>query len=188
MSISFYDQSDLFAIGFKSVGSGCLISRKASIYSPQSITLGDHVRIDDFCILSGEISIGSFIHISAYSALYASFGIEIEDFVTISGRVTIYSQNDDYSGKYMTNPMLPVEFTNITGGTVVLKKHSIIGAGSIILPGVILNEGCCVAALSLVKTSLSSWTIYGGVPAKYLKKRNQDIIFLEEKLRDSFLT
>ena len=65
---SFYTDSELKEIGFKSVGSNILLSRKASIYSPEKISIGNNVRIDDFCILSGNITIGNYCRIAAYCA------------------------------------------------------------------------------------------------------------------------
>ncbi len=182
MKSSFFSDKELSKIGLLSYGINCLISKKASFYSPECISLGDNVRIDDFCILSGHINIGSWIHISAYSSLYAKFGIEISDFVTISSRVSIFSQSDDYSGLYMTNPIVPEEFTSIKGGKVVFERHSIVGAGSIVLPGITFHEGSCAGALSLVKQDLEEWKIYGGIPAKYIRDREKNILILEQKL------
>lgn len=58
---SFYTEEELKGLGFRHIGNGVCISRKASIYGAQNISLGDHVRIDDFCILSGRIEIGSYV-------------------------------------------------------------------------------------------------------------------------------
>ncbi|MDP3148683.1 MAG: acyltransferase [Ignavibacteria bacterium] len=179
---SFYDETELRKIGFKKFGRDVRISRKASIYSPNKISIGDHVRIDDFCILSGNIAMGSYIHISAYTALYAKYEIQIEDFVTISGRVLVYSQSDDYSGNYMTNPMIPGKFTKVTGGKVVFKKHSIIAAGCIIFPAVIVGEGAAIGAMSLVNTNIDPWTINAGIPTKKIKDRKKKILQLEKKI------
>ena len=49
---SFYSEKELLSIGFKSYGINVLISRYARFYRPENIVIGDHVRIDDFCILS----------------------------------------------------------------------------------------------------------------------------------------
>ena len=62
---SFYSEEELKSLGLKHYGKNVLISRKCSIYSAESISIGNHVRIDDFCILSGEITIGDYCHISA---------------------------------------------------------------------------------------------------------------------------
>ena len=87
---SYYTETELQKIGFKKVGKA-LISRKASIYSPELISLGDHVRVDDFCILSGKIEIGNYVHIAAFSALYGGTeGIYIEDYANLSSRISVY--------------------------------------------------------------------------------------------------
>ena len=52
---SFLSESELKTIGFLKYGTNVLVSRKASIYNPEQIVLGDNIRIDDFCILSGNI-------------------------------------------------------------------------------------------------------------------------------------
>jgi len=182
METSFFSQEELKKIPFGQIGTEVLISRKCSIYSPEQISIGDHVRIDDFCLLSGKIEIGSFIHISAYTALYARYGIKLEDYTTVSARVMIFSQNDDYSGSYMTNPMIPDKLRNVSGGQVTIEKYAIVGAGSIILPGVTLHEGAAVGAMSLVNKDIEAWSIYAGVPAVFRKKRNRDIINLSKNI------
>jgi acetyltransferase-like isoleucine patch superfamily enzyme len=178
METSFYSEEELKAISFKTVGKNVLISRKSSIYSPGEISIGNHVRIDDFCILSGKITIGSYIHISAYTALYGKNGIKLEDYSTISARVLIYSQNDDYSGEFMTNPLLPGHLTHVTGGLVTFEKFSIIGAGSIVLPSVTIGEGAVIGAMSLVTKDIGAWTVNVGIPAAYKKDRKQNIKLL----------
>ena len=181
METSFFSPLELQKIGFATVGSNVLISRKASVYSPHLINIGNHVRVDDFCILSGSITLGSYIHISAYTALYGRNGIVIADYATISGRVLVYSQNDDYSGVFMTNPMVPAKFTNVQGGEVRIEKHVIIGSGSVVLPGLTISEGACVGAMSLVKSNAEAWMVYAGVPVKLKGPRNRGIIDLERQ-------
>lgn len=70
--MSFYSTDELRKLGFYSVGSNVRISRKASFYGIERISIGSNVRIDDFCVLSaglGGITIGNYIHIAVYSSL-----------------------------------------------------------------------------------------------------------------------
>ena len=62
---------------------------------------------------------------------------------------------------------------------VILKKHSIVGANSIIMPGVRLAEGTSIGAMSLVLKSTEAWGIYVGNPAKRLKDRKKDLLELK---------
>ena len=145
---SFYSRDELSELGLKSIGSNVYISRKSSIYSAFNISIGDNVRIDDFCILSGHIELGSYIHIAAYTALYGGTeGIFVSDFANLSSRICIYSVNDDYSGKTMTNPMVPNEYKNIENKPVYIGKHAIIGSTSVVLPGVKIAEGSSFGSL-----------------------------------------
>ena len=183
---SFYTEEELKEIGFKSFGKNVLISKKASIYGAKNMTIGNNVRVDDFCILSGKITCGNYIHISAYTSLFAGgIGIELEDFTTISSRCVIYAITDDYSGNFMTNPMIYDKYRNVIGSKIIVKKHSIIGSGSTIIPNgkskLVIEEGTSVGAMSLIKNNTSAWNIYCGIPAKIIKKRNKNILELEKQ-------
>lgn len=172
---SFYSESELLEIGFKSVGKDVKLSRKASIYSPERITIGDNVRIDDFCILSGNITLGSNIHISAYVALYGSEGIEFEDYTGISAHSVVYSAMDDFGGDYLVGSVHPEELTHVTGGRVYIKKFSQIGVSCVVFPNLTIGEGVAVGACSLVTKSLLPWGIYTGIPVKWLRERNKQM-------------
>ena len=187
---SFYSEEELGEIGFKSYGNNVLISRFARFYHPERINIGNNVRIDDFCIISAGscINIGSYIHIACYTSIIGEGKILIEDYCSISGRVSIYSSTDDYLGMAMTNPMVPSEFTKVTSLPVVLHKNVIIGCGSVILPGVELFEGASIGALSLINKDCLSDTIYSGNPAKPVAKRLKQYLKLERKFEESLNT
>ena len=173
---SFYSEDELKKIGFKSYGSNLKISRFARFYSPQNISLGNNVRIDDFCILSGNITIGSNIHISAYVALYGAMGIVLEDYSGISPKSVVYSAMDDFSGEYLIGPIHPDKSINVQGGLVRVCKYVQVGSNSVVFPNLTIGEGSVVGACSLVNKSLDEWSIYIGVPAKKYKKRSRNLL------------
>lgn len=175
---SFYSEDELKSIGFKSVGKKVCISRKASFYGAEKMIIGDNVRIDDFCILSGNITLGSNIHISAYVALYGSHGIVLEDYTGVSPYSVIYSAMDDFLGDYLIGPIHDESLTNVKGDAVVLRKYSQVGTHSVIFPGVQIGEGAVVGAMSLVKKNVQEWTIVFGQPAKFMKNRSKKLLDL----------
>ncbi len=183
MNDSFLSKGELKKMGFKKLGNNVLISKNACFYGIEQCEIGNNVRIDDFCILSGTIIIGNYVHISAYSVLYGKLGIEMEDFTGLSPRCTIFSASDDFSGEWLIGPMVPPKYTNIIGGKVIIRRFSQIGAGSIIMPGVTISEGVAVGAMSFVRQDLDGWKIYGGNPLKLIKPRNTNII----RISDDFL-
>ena len=177
---SFYSREELEKLGFKSIGSNVKISRYARIYSPQQISIGDNVRIDDFCLLSGRIKIGSHIHISAYVALYGAEGIEIDDYSGISPKSVVYSAMDDFSGDYLIGPVHPKSTTNVTGGKVKIEKYVQIGSNTVVFPNLKIGEGSVVGACSLVRHSVESWGVYLGIPLKKIKERKKGLLrFIE---------
>jgi galactoside O-acetyltransferase len=172
-------------IGFAEVGHNVQISDRASIYGADRICLGSNVRIDDFCVLAageGGIYIGNYVHIAVGSSVIGAGKITISDFSGLSSRVSIYSSSDDYSGASLTNPTLPNEFRRVSNAPVYLGKHVIVGSGSVVLPGVRLEEGVAIGALSLVTQHCQAFGIYAGTPAKRIKDRKQDLLSLERLL------
>lgn len=179
---SFYSNEELKELGLKYYGENVLISKKSSIYGAEKISIGNNVRIDDFCILSGKIHINSYIHIAAYTALYGGDeGIYIDDFANISSKVSIYSISDDYSGETITNPMVPDKYKNVINKKVIIQKHVIIGCGSVILPGVTLKEGSSFGAMSLINKDSNEWSINAGIPFKELRKRSKKALQIEQE-------
>jgi acetyltransferase-like isoleucine patch superfamily enzyme len=184
--MSFLSSQNLRKIGFASIGENVLISEKASIYGAERIEIGDNVRIDDFCIISAGtrgMQIGSYVHIACYTSLIGREHIRLGDYANLSSRVSVYSSSDDYSGEWMTSPMVPSEFTHVDHRSVCIGRHCIVGVGAVILPGVTLGDGCAIGALALVKQDCESFGIYAGVPATLIKHRAQRLLELEEMHR-----
>lgn len=180
--MAYYSTQDLETLGFKSIGKNVKISDKASIYNCEEIEIGDNSRIDDFCVISGNISIGKYVHITPMCLVAGGEkGIIFEDFTTLAYGVKIFTQSDDYSGETMCNSTIPKKFKKEFKKEIIVKKHSIIGAGSIIMPGVILEEGTSVGAMSLVLKSTKPWGIYAGSPAQRLKDRKKELLELEKQ-------
>ena len=178
---SFYTEKELKELGLKHFGENVLISRKCSIYGAENISVGDHVRIDDFCILSGSIKIGNYVHIAAYCALYGKFGIEIGNFCGLSPRCTIFSASDDFSGEYMISPLVPAELTNVQGGLVILENYVQLGANSTVMTNLTCREGSATGTYSLVLKDLEAWTINIGIPCRRYKDRSKNLIKLAAK-------
>jgi acetyltransferase-like isoleucine patch superfamily enzyme len=168
-----------------SVGENVSVNRSAVFYSPKSIHLGSNVRIDCFCLLSAGprgIEIGDHVHVSAYVALFGSSGkIEVGPFCALSSRVGVFTATDDYSEGFMSNPTVPLEYRKVRSGDVVLKKHALVGSGSVIMPGVTLGIGASVGALSFVNRNVPEFAIVAGTPARIVGQRNRRLLDLEAK-------
>lgn len=184
--MAYLSDLQLQSMGFKSLGKQVKISDRASIYNADHIEIGDYSRIDDFCVISGKIKVGRNVHITPQCLVAGGLpGIAIEDFVALAYGVKVFTQSDDYSGLKMTNSTVPKKYKNEFMATVTICKHSIIGAGSIIMPGVQINQGSSIGANSLLLMSTEPWSIYAGSPAIKIKNRKRDLLELEKEYLES---
>ncbi len=180
--MAYYTAKQLKQLGFQYIGKNVKISDKASIYNSEQISIDDNSRIDDFCVVSGKVKIGKNVHITPMCLIAGGVkGITFQDFTTIAYGVQIFTQSDDYSGETMTNSTVPKKYKNEYKKKVIVKKYSIVGAGSIIMPGVILNKGTSIGAKSLVLKDTKPWSIYVGNSAKKIKNRKKDLLELEKQ-------
>lgn len=107
----------------------------------------------------------------------------MHDFSAISSGVRIFTGNDDYSGKCLTNPTVPYPYRIPSRSFVFIEKHVIIGSNTVVLPGVTIKEGAAIGANSLVTRDCKAWTIYAGSPCKEIKSRPKDeMLMLEDRL------
>lgn len=179
-----HTRAELERMGFAALGENVQVSELASFHGTSRIALGDNTRIDDFCVLSagdGGIAIGRHVHVAVFCSLIGAGRITLGDFSNLSSRVAVYSSNDDYSGASMTNPTIPGEYTGVEHADVLIGRHVIVGTGSVILPGITLEEGVAIGALSLVNRDCRTFGIYAGQPARWLKERNRQLLDVEAR-------
>ncbi|MCD7769777.1 MAG: acyltransferase [Oscillospiraceae bacterium] len=179
----YYTNQELKDIGFRSLGRQVLISRTCRIYTPDTISIGSHVLIDDFTILNGDITIGNHVHISSNCEFYAGeASITIGDFSGISSRCAFYATSDDFSGASLNNPTVPKAFRFEKNLPITLGKHVLIGTGCSVMPGVDIGEGCSFGSMTLINKSTEPWGIYVGTPARRIREREQGLLEFEKKL------
>lgn len=178
----YLDHDEILKMGFKNVGRNVKISSHASIYDCEKISLGDFCRIDDFCVISGNINLGNYIHITPMCLVAGGEpGIEVGDFCTFAYGSKIFSQSDDYSGRTMCGSLIPKKYKREIFARIKIESQVIVGASSIIFPGAHIAEGCSIGAGSLVLKPTRPWGIYYGVPATRRKERSKGLKELENE-------
>jgi acetyltransferase-like isoleucine patch superfamily enzyme len=187
--VAFLTELQLQALRFKRLGRHVKVSDKAAIYNADQIELGDHVRIDDFCVVSGRVVFGRNVHVAVFcNVAGGTEGVELGDFAGLAYACHVFSQSDDYSGQTLTNPTIPSEFKNETKAKVRIGRHCIIGTRSIVMPGVEVSQGCAIGAMSMVTQSTEPWSIYFGVPATRQGAREKGLLTLEREYLDKYGT
>lgn len=180
--MAYLTNEQLKEMGFKKIGRKVRVSDKASIYNADQIEIGDYSRIDDFCVLSGKITMGRNVHIAVFCNLAGGEeGIVMEDFSGLAYGCNVFTQSDDYSGRTMTNPTVPDKYKSENKKPIHIGRHCIVGANSSVFPGVTLAEGTSVGSMSMVTKSTEPWIVYFGIPAKKLKVRKKDLLVFEKE-------
>jgi acetyltransferase-like isoleucine patch superfamily enzyme len=178
--MGFLSKEELAKLEFASLGNNVLVSDRAVFYEPWNQSIGHNSRIDDFCVVSGKVSLGRNVHIAVQCNLAGGLpGIEIGDFSGLAYNCQVFSQSDDYSGASLTGPTIPSEFKKEFFKSVILGRHVIVGASSVILPGSNLNDGTACMAMTLVSGETQQWSLYGGSPARRIQNRDQGALSLE---------
>ena len=180
-----YSIDDLEKMGIKIYGKNIHVSKFANIYNPKNLILHDNIRIDDFTIISckGIIEIFNYVHISAHCFISSTTRIIIGNFSAISVGTKLFGGCDDFSGKYLANPTISTTFTNVKKGDILIGENVIVGANSVIMPCININEGSVIGANSFVNKNCEPWKIYAGSPIKFIKNREQSCLEILEEFK-----
>lgn len=129
-----------------------------------NIEFGKYIIIDDFVFIYAKkrIKIGNYVHIASFSSITGGGEFIIKDFSGIGSGTRIITGTDDFKDHGFGNPTINNKFRNVKKGKIVIDKLVVIGANSVILPGVIIKEGAAIAAGSVVSQNLEGWGIYVG--------------------------
>jgi acetyltransferase-like isoleucine patch superfamily enzyme len=166
----------------KNIGKNVIIGKTARIRYPELVSIGDNVIIDDFCYISTNLTIKSYVHISSGCKIIGGqkSNVVFNDFSTLSPNVVIAAGSDDYISGIAT-PLVSEKYKgNVQASEIIIGRHSIIGSNSVILPGVSIGEGASLGALSLANKDLKEWYLHVGIPAKKIKKRMKNEILKSE--------
>lgn len=115
------------------------------------------------CKVGKNVFIGDFVRVDLNHANM----IEIEDNAHIASGCRLLCHQRNLSNYYVGGDYATLGY-NIN--KVVLKKGSLVGMESFIMPGVTIGEGAIVGAGSLVTKDVPDWTIATGRPAKVVKQ------------------
>lgn len=170
------------SMGFRHVGQGVQLSDRASFYGVENQVIGDHVRIDDFCVVSGAVTLGRFVHLAVQTHLEGGrVGITFGDFSGAAFSCQVLAQSDDYSGEWLGGPLGPSEYRNVDERSVTIGRYVMLGTMCVVLPGVTIADGCAFSAMSLIAHDTDEWGMYGGIPARRFKERSRRVVELIDR-------
>lgn len=122
--------------------------------------IGDRVSIGTYAVLECGNKIGNNVRI--HSCCFLEY-VTVEDDVFIGPNV-VFTDN--------VHPAYCPKFLECVGGAV-LKRKCKLGAGCVILPGVVIGENSLVGAASVVTKDVPADMVVKGVPARIAKRIDQ---------------
>ncbi len=136
----------------------------AKIVGREQIEFGDHVLIDDYVFIYAKkrIQIGDYVHLAAYSSITGGEEVAMAPFSTLSWGCRLFTASDDFTGYGFGNSTVPEPYRNVRRAPVSLGRFAIVGANTVILPGVTIGEGASIGANSVVSCDLAPWGVYIG--------------------------
>jgi galactoside O-acetyltransferase len=140
----------------------------------ENIQFGTNIIIDDFAFVyaRGRIKIGDYVHIACFASVTGGAELEIGDFCAISQGVRILTATDDFREWGFGNSTVPEEYRNTTRAPVTIGRFCIVGANSVVLPGITIGEGATVGAGTVVTKDLAPWGVYLG--NRRIRERDKD--------------
>lgn len=108
-----------------------------------------------------KLTMGAYACLSENVDCYAVGRVVIGDQATVSQGVRLCTASHDIASRTMELVTRPI----------VVEPSAWVAGWSIVLPGVTVGEGAVVAAGSVVTKNVEPWTVVGGNPAKFIKKR-----------------
>lgn len=126
-------------------------------------TIGEGCRVDHSCKIwwPGNLTMGNYACLAHAVDCYNVARISIGDYATVSQRSFLCSAS--HATHQLSRPLI---FAPIT-----IETHAWIGAEAFVGPGVTIGAGAVLGARAVAVRDLAPWTIYAGVPARTLKKR-----------------
>ncbi|MFN6487272.1 MULTISPECIES: acyltransferase [unclassified Nostoc] len=130
----------------------------------ENIEFGKNIIIDDFVFIYAKklVKIGNNVHIASFTSITGGEHFSMEDFSALSSGVRILTGSDDFKHWGFGNSTIDEKYRNTKRAPIHIGKFCVIGANSVILPGVTVGEGATVGAGSVVTKNLDPWGIYVG--------------------------
>jgi acetyltransferase-like isoleucine patch superfamily enzyme len=157
-----------------SVGNHFLLEDYSRIFIDENWEFGNNVKIATHCAIfsreagyCGILNIGNGCHIGDNTIIDVCGNITIGNEVAIGPNCVIYSHDHNYALLDM-----PAWKGGLIVKPVIIEKGAWIGSGVTILPGVTIGLRAVVAAGSVVTKDVPQNTVYGGVPARQIIKKN----------------
>jgi galactoside O-acetyltransferase len=159
--------------------------------------VGEYSVIDDFSYFSTKVKVGKCSHIASGCSIAGGKECQftLGDYSSLSSGVKVWCASDDFTNDIVT--IIPPQVFKIIGkvknsfitGDVRIGNFTAVGANTVIMPANNIPEGVVIGALSFVTSNykFKPWSVYAGIPARFIKKRNRKNVLRQVNLIEKAL-
>ncbi|OWW26230.1 putative colanic acid biosynthesis acetyltransferase [Zobellia sp. OII3] len=108
-----------------------------------------------------NLEVGDYSCLGKRVNCYNQGKIALKDNVTVSQDCSLCASSHDYTSKFHSLFLAPI----------VIYDKAWVAAEAFVGPGISIGEGAVVGARASVFKNVEPWTVVGGNPAKFIKKR-----------------
>jgi virginiamycin A acetyltransferase len=144
------------------------------------LILGTRIAIPEFCVFSGSVRIGDYTTLGIHNFMFGD--ITIGKYCQIGAFVALHGTNHpvSYPSIYINFQLFNGELAqNKSEAPILIGNDVWIGHGVNILSGVTIGDGAIIGAGSVVTKNVESYSIVGGNPARFIRKRFSDEVIKE---------
>jgi acetyltransferase-like isoleucine patch superfamily enzyme len=175
---AFYFLGEFKFSKFEHIGKGVKIYPRAKFMRPHLVSIDDYSSVGDFVFIETAFKMGRFSEFLTYATTTGREIVEIGNFVAVSHGSVLFTSVDTYTGGVFANSNVPEDLRNVKSKKIKICDHVVIGAGSLVFPGVTIGEGAVIGAGSVVHNDVEPWTINIGVPCKTIKTREREKLLI----------
>lgn len=156
--------------------SKCELFQPVVIVREQSIRASDRARVDSLVKLEGGngLTIGHYVHIASFVHILGGGYCLLEDGSSLGSGVKIITGSNVYGVSHGCSAIDPSAV--VKRSWVHIKRNAVLFAGAIVLPGVTIGENSVIAAGAVVTKDVPDYELWGGVPARFIKRVGEDKI------------
>jgi acetyltransferase-like isoleucine patch superfamily enzyme len=177
------------------IESGVVIKNRKKLILGRGVTLGKHALINglsrDGVVLCDGVNIGPYTTIEAtsvasnlgrgiyigestgiggFSSIGGAGGVRIGRNVIMGQYVSFHSENHNFQ-----EVDKPIKNQGVTRKGITIEDDCWIGAKVTVLDGAHVGRGCVIAAGSVVRGKITSYSVVAGVPGTVIRSRLEEI-------------
>jgi acetyltransferase-like isoleucine patch superfamily enzyme len=150
----------------KVINNGGKIADTVKLIGTGTLTLGKGSSIRDYTVIemsNGKMELGEKSVIGYNSFIQCTGNLTIGKGSLLGPHVCYITSNHSYEGELIKQPLIR--------GSILIGNNVWIGANVTIAHNIRINNNTVVGANSFVNKSIPFHEVWGGVPAKYLKRK-----------------